>query len=72
MTITFLVAINSDDVLGAPSMAEDITDALDGAGFLVESVKPWHRDALAASAPLSPLGSQAGLQTTPTSPGLTQ
>jgi hypothetical protein len=66
MTVTFLVALNIDDVTAASAVAEDLNDDLSGLGYDVTSVRPWHRDSLATASPLQspPLGAQAGLPTT--------
>lgn len=57
MTRTFLVAVTYDDADFNPiEDAAEIEEALDAAGILVESVKPWAAPAAPAGliAPLPP------------------
>lgn len=43
MTVTFLVALNLDDLSTLSDVALDLQDDLEKAGHTVESVKPWAR-----------------------------
>jgi hypothetical protein len=43
MTVTFLVAINLDDLTSLPDVALDLQDDLESAGHDVVSVNPWAR-----------------------------
>ena len=53
MTITFLVAINTDDVNPTTllDLASDIEEDLLRSGMDVESVKPWQRPCLGLQLP---------------------
>lgn len=53
MTITFLVAINTDDVSPTTliDLASDIEEDLLRSGMDVESVKPWQRPSLGLQLP---------------------
>lgn len=53
MTITFLVAINTDDVspTNLIDLASDIEEDLLRSGMDVESVKPWQRPSLGLQLP---------------------
>jgi hypothetical protein len=48
MTVTFLVALQLDDVSTIADVAADIQDDLEQTGHTVESVKPWARPTLQA------------------------
>jgi len=54
MTITFLVAINTDDVSPTTlaDLASDIEEDLLRSGMDVESVKPWQRPSLGLQMPM--------------------
>lgn len=54
MTITFLVAINTDDVNPTTliDLASDIEEDLIRSGMDVESVKPWQRPSLGFQMPM--------------------
>lgn len=43
MTVTFLVALDLDDISTLSDVALDLQDDLEQAGHSVESVKPWAR-----------------------------
>ena len=53
MTITFLVALNTDDVSPTTliDLASDIEEDLIRSGMDVESVKPWQRPSLGLQLP---------------------
>lgn len=55
MIVTFLVALNLDDLSSIADIASDIDDDLTSAGHTVESVKPWARPTLAGQNPLQQL-----------------
>ena len=46
MHVTFLIAINLDDLSDLPGVAQEINDDLNQSGFEVLSVAPWARPAL--------------------------
>jgi len=54
MTITFLVALNTDDVSPTTlaDLASDIEEDLLRSGMDVESVKPWQRPSLGLQMPM--------------------
>jgi hypothetical protein len=54
MTITFLVAINTDDVSPTTleALAGDIEEDLIRSGMDVDSVKPWQRSSLGLQMPM--------------------
>ena len=47
--VTFLVAVNVEDLTSLPDQALDIQDDLESAGHDVVSVKPWARPSQQAS-----------------------
>jgi hypothetical protein len=51
MTVTFLVALEIDDVSDLPALAEDIWDDLGASGHSVQSVKPWARPTIPTAQP---------------------
>jgi len=46
MQVTFLVALNLDDLSDLPGIAQEISDDLTQAGFEVKEVAPWQRPSL--------------------------
>ena len=46
MVVTFLVAINLDDLSSLPDIAQEISEDLSDSGFEVKTVTPWARPSL--------------------------
>jgi hypothetical protein len=68
MVVTFLVALDLDDLTTLTDVALDIQDDLERAGFNVESVKPWARPTTQSST--SPFAAIPNLVEPPTEPTL--
>jgi hypothetical protein len=51
--VTFLVALNLDDLSDLPGVSAEISDDLDKSGFQVLSVAPWQRPSLTQGQPIN-------------------